>query len=192
MSVSRAARFAALIRVAALLGSARVFAHDIPRDVTVQAFARPEGRTFTLLVRVPLRAIMDIEFPRSERDYVDLEHVDPALRDAAMVWLARKVTLYEEGNLVGEPRIVSARMSLESDRSFGSYEEALAHLNGPALTNATSIFWEQGMLDVQFAYPIGSDRSRFAILMAFDRLGISVVTALRFLPPGGVVRASEL
>jgi hypothetical protein len=28
--------------------------------------------------------------------------------------------------------------------------------------------------------------------MAFDRLGITVVTALRFLPPGGVVRAYEL
>ena len=43
-----------------------------------------------------------------------------------------------------------------------------------------------------FDYPIQSDRSRFAIHMAFDRLGIRVVTALRFLPPGGVVRAYEL
>lgn len=192
MHVSRAARLAALFLIVALTCVARVSAHDIPRDVTVQAFAKPEDHTFTLLVRVPLKAIMDIEFPRREREYVDLARVDQSLRDAAMIWLARKIELYEEDTLLPEPRILSARMSLESDRSFASYEQALAHVTGPSLTNDTSIFWEQGILDVLFEYPIQSDRSHFAIHMAFDRLGISVVTALRFLPPGGVVRPYEL
>jgi len=44
---------------------------------------------------------------------------------------------------------------------------------------------------VLFEYPIRSDQSHFSIHMAFDRLGIRVVTALRFMPPG-VVRAYEL
>src|SRR6185295_8175850 len=123
MFQSRAARVAALFLLVFLTTAARVSAHDIPRDVTVQAFAKPEGQRFTLLVRVPLKAIMDIEFPRKERDYVDLERVDQSLRDAAMIWLARKIELYEEGNLVADPRIVSTRMSLESDRSFSSYEQ---------------------------------------------------------------------
>ena len=185
-------RVAALFVVVLLLPATRLFAHDIPRDVTVQTFAKPEGRTFTLLVRVPLKAIMDIEFPRKERDFVDLERVDQSLRDAAMIWLARKIELYEEDALLPDPRILSTRMSLESDQSFTSYEAALAHVTGPALTNSTSIFWEQGILDVLFEYPIRSDQSHFSIHMAFDRLGIRVVTALRFLPPGGVVRAYEL
>ena len=188
---SRTCRISLLIALL-LLPATRVFAHDIPRDVTVQAFAKPEGHSFKLLVRVPLKAIMDIEFPRRERDYVDLDRVDQSLRDAAMIWLARKVELYEEESLVADPRILSVRMSLESDRSFSSYEDALAHLNGPRLTNDTSIFWEQGILDVLFEYPIQSDQSHFAIHMAFDRLGIRVVTALRFMPPGGVVRPYEL
>ena len=192
MHVSRAARLAALFLIVALTCVARVSAHDIPRDVTVQAFAKPEDHTFRLLVRVPLKAIMDIEFPRRERDYVDLERIDQSLRDASMIWLARKIELYEEDALVPEARILSTRVSLESDRSFDSYEHALAHVTGPALTNDTTIFWEQGILDVLFEYPIRSDRSHFAIHMAFDRLGISVVTALRFLPPGGVVRPYEL
>jgi len=192
MHVSRAARLAALFLIVALTCVARVSAHDIPRDVTVQAFAKPEDHTFRLLVRVPLKAIMDIEFPRRERDYMDLERIDQSLRDASMIWLARKIELYEEDALVPEPRILSTRVSLESDRSFDSYEHALAHVTGPSLTNDTSIFWEQGILDVLFEYPIQSDRSHFAIHMAFDRLGISVVTALRFLPPGGVVRPYEL
>ena len=185
-------RVAALIVLVTLIPAARLFAHDIPRDVTVQAFAKPEGHSFKLLVRVPLKAIMDIEFPRKERDYVDLARVDQSLRDAAQIWLARKVELYEEDALLPDPSIVSTRMALESDRSFGSYEQALAHVTGPSLTNDTSIFWEQGILDVLFDYPIQSDRSHFTIHMAFDRLGIRVVTALRFMPPGGVVRPYEL
>ena len=63
-------------------------------------------------------------------------------------------------------------------------------MTGPALTEDTTIFWEQGILDVLFEYPIQSDRSHFCDPHgASTRLGISVVTALRFLPPGGVVRA---
>jgi len=192
MRMQRAARVAALFLIVSATFVARVSAHDIPRDVTVQALARPAGQHFQLLVRVPLKAIMDIEFPRKEGDYVDLDRVDQSLRDAAMIWLARKIELYEDDALVADPRIVSARMSLESDRSFESYDGAVAHVMGPALTNSTSIFWEQGILDVLFDYPIRSDRSRFAIHMAFDRLGIRVVTALRFLLPGGVVRPYEL
>jgi hypothetical protein len=192
MFLMRAVRVAALLLLVLVTSAARVSAHDIPRDVTVQAFAKPEGHSFKLLVRVPLKAIMDIEFPRKERDYVDLERVDQSLRDAAMIWLARKIDLYEEDALLPDPRILSTRMSLESDRSFSSYEQARAHVTGPSLTNDTSIFWEQGILDVLFEYPIQSDQSHFAIHMAFDRLGIRVVTALRFMPPSGVVRPYEL
>jgi hypothetical protein len=181
-----------LLLVALVFPAARLSAHDIPRDVTVQAFAKPEGRTLRLLMRVPLKAIMDIEFPRRERDYVDLSRVDQALRDAATVWLSNKIEIYEGDTLLENPRIVSTRMSLESDRSFGAYEDALAHVTGPTLPADTTIFWEQGLLDVLFEYPIQSDRSRFSIHAAFDRLALSVITALRFLPPGGVVRAYEL
>ena len=192
MGKQRAAGVAALFLIVSATFVARVSAHDIPRDVTVQAFAKPEGQHFQLLVRVPLKAIMDIEFPRKESDYVDLERVDQSLRDAAMIWLARKIELYEDDAPVADPRIVSARMSLESDRSFETYDGAVAHVMGPALTNRTSIFWEPGILDVLFDYPIHSDRSRFAIHMAFDRLGIRVVTAVRFMLPDGVVRPYEL
>src|SRR6266513_5706390 len=99
MHTRRAARGAALFLIVFATCVAQVSAHDIPRDVTVQVFARPEGHSFRLLVRVPLKAIMDIEFPRKERDYVDLDRVDQSLRDSAMIWLARKIELYEENTL---------------------------------------------------------------------------------------------
>src|SRR5215470_14328815 len=124
-------RVAALFVLMSLVPAKRLSAHDIPRDVTVQAFAKPEGHSFKLLVRVPMKAIMDIEFPRKERDFMDLARIDQSLRDASMIWLARKIELYEENALVSEPRILSTRVSLESDRSFTSYEQALAHVTGP-------------------------------------------------------------
>jgi hypothetical protein len=47
------------------------------------------------------------------------------------------------------------------------------------------------MLDVLFEYPIASDRSVFSLEPQFARLGLRVTTVLRFLPPGGGIRAFE-
>lgn len=184
--------FALAVAAALIIPAANVFAHDIPRDVTVHAFVRPDGGTLRMLFRVPLKSIMDVEYPRREREYVDLSRVDRSLREAARYWVASKVELYEGDALTPGPNIISARVSLESDPSFASYDQALAHVLGPPLPNDTTIFWEQGLLDVLFEYPIQSDRSNFSIHMGFDRLGLSVVTALRFVLPDGVVRAFEL
>src|SRR5205823_8474797 len=45
--------------------------------------------------------------------------------------------------------------------------------------------------DVLFEYEIHSDRSSFSIHPGLARLGLKVVTALQFVPPGGAVRAFE-
>ncbi len=84
---------------------------------------------------------------------------------------------------------MAALVSLESDRSFVSYEDALAHVTGPPLGETTDLVWNQAMLDVLFDYPIHSDRAAYSIHPALGRLGIRVITVLRFLPPGGAVRA---
>jgi hypothetical protein len=47
------------------------------------------------------------------------------------------------------------------------------------------------LFDVLFEYPIQSDQSRFSIRPGLERLAARVVTVLRFLPPGGAVRAYE-
>jgi hypothetical protein len=167
-------------------------AHDIPNDVTVQAFVKPEGHVLKVLMRLPLKAVTDVEFPHRERDFVDLSRITPSLRDAATLALSNNMEIYEGDRLLLNPRIESVRMSLDSDRSFLSYDTALAHVTGPALNPDTNIYWEQGILDVLFDYPIQSDRSLFSIHAAFDRFAQHTVTALRVLPPGGTVRAFEL
>jgi hypothetical protein len=166
-------------------------AHDIPNDVIAQTFVRPAGNRLQLLIRVPLKAIRDINFPERGPGYLDLARAEPMLADAAVLWISNFIDLYEGDALLPKPQVISTRLSLESDKSFGSYEQALAHVTGPSLPPDTNVVWNQTMLDVLFEYPIQSDQSRFSIDSKLARLGLRVVTVIRFLPPGGAVRAFE-
>jgi hypothetical protein len=87
--------------------------------------------------------------------------------------------------------VVATQISLESDRSFADYDTALAHVTGPPLSPETTVVWNQVMMDVLFDYPIQSDRSEFSIHPGLARLGLRVLTVLRFMPTSGVVRAFE-
>ena len=178
----------------AVFFAATLLAHEIPNDVTVQALLKPDGQRLRLLVRVPLIAMRDMDYPTPVRGsgLVELSKADPTLRDAATLWVADEIELYEEGNRLAYPRVAEVRASLPSERSFASYDEALAHLTGPRLPANTQFLWTQGMLDMLLEYPIQSDRSRFSIRLKLDRLGIRTLTVLRFLPPGGGIRAFEL
>jgi hypothetical protein len=166
-------------------------AHDIPVDVTAQIIARPAGQHLNLLVRVPIKAMRDIEFPMRGPGYLDLDHIDSRLNEAATLWVGNVIEVYEGDARLPNPEVLQTHVSLESDRSFTSYEDAIAHINGPRLPSSTELFWDQGMLDIHFDYPIQSDQSRFSIHPGLGRLGEHVVIVLRFQPPGGAVRAFE-
>jgi hypothetical protein len=166
-------------------------AHDIPIDITVQMFVKPSGHTLHVLVRVPLRAMRDTEYPVRGPGYLDLTKVDPALREAATVWLSNSIEVYEGNSPLPPPQLAAARVSLESDRSFDSYDDALAHVTGPKLLSDTQLIWDQSLMDVLFDYPIQSDQSRFSIHPGLGGLAVHVAIVLRFLPPGGAVRAFE-
>jgi hypothetical protein len=176
-------------------GSVALSGHDIPNDVTVQTFFKPDGNRLRLLVRVPLAAMRDMDYPKprgtTRGDLMDLGRAESTLRDASTLWISDFIDVYENGEPLGKPAVVAVRASLPSDRSFTSYEEALAHVTGPPLPADTEFVWAQGLLDVLFEYPIGSDRSRFSIDPRLARLGIRTLTVLRFLPPGGAVRGFE-
>jgi hypothetical protein len=185
-------RLLTAMAVLALAWPSSAFAHDVPSDVTVQAFLKPEGARLHLLVRAPLAALRDVGYPTRGPGYLDLARVDASLQHAAKLWIADPVALYEDDVRLPSPRIVAARVSLPSDRSFDNYENARAHVTGAPLPSETELFWSQGMLDAWLAYEIRSDASRFSIDPGFARLGLRVVTVLRFLPPDGSVRAFDL
>ena len=178
--------------VALLLIPAAVTAHDIPASVVVQGFVRPQGDRLRLLVRVPLGAMRDVEFPLRGDGLLDLPRADHMLRDAAMLWLAGDVAVYEGSRPVGPPVLAAVRVSLPSDRSFTTFESGLASVTGAPLPPDTTLYWNQALLDVLFEYPIQSDRSTFSIRPSLARLGARVVTVLRYQPPAGAERVFEL
>jgi len=183
------------VALLALAGSAPARAHDIPNDVTVQTFVKPDGSRLRVLVRVPLQAMRDIDYPKprdtTRGDLMDLSRADSTLRDASTLWISDFLDVYENGARLSKPRVAAVRAALPSDRSFSSYQEAFARVTGPPLPPGTEFVWSQGLLDALFEYPIQSDRSEFAIEPRLARLGIRTLTVVRFLPPGGGVRAFE-
>ena len=168
-----------------------VVAHNIPNDLTVQTFFRPEGQHLRLLVRVPLKAMRDVEFPQRGPGYLDLERADSILPDAVALWITGALNVFEDDTPLPKPSVLASRVSLLSDPSFATYDAAMAHILGPKLTNDTNVVWDQVLLDTVLQYPIRSDRSRFSIHSELARLGVRTVTVLRFLPPGGAIRAFE-
>jgi HupE / UreJ protein len=176
-----------------LVALARPSAHEIPNEVTVQTFLKPEGQTLVFLVRAPLNAMRDVDVPTRDNGFLDLARVGPTLGDAAMIWIGDFVELYEDGQLLPKPTaVVAARVSLPSDKSFASFDEARAHLQGAPLPDDTEIYWKDGLIDVRFEYPIRSDRSRFAIEPGLTRLGLNVNVVLRLLAPGSPERAFDV
>lgn len=167
-------------------------AHDIPNDVTVHAFLKPQEDRLHLVIRVPLRALRDIEFPKKGNTFLDIANADKELRVAAMVWVPSSLELYENDQRLENPILTAVRISLPSDRSFASYEAAVARLRDPPLPADTELPWDQGVLDASFEYPIQSAAGEFSVRPLLGRLGLRVLTNLRFLTVNGVVRPYEL
>jgi hypothetical protein len=166
-------------------------AHDIPADVKINIFFKPAGHTLELLVRLPLASLIDTDFPTRPDGTLDVARADDPIRGGIKVWLTDNIDVFENGKTLEKPRIAAALVSLPSDKSFTSFEEARAHVLGPPLSSDLGLYWSQIFVDVLLEYPIASDRSAFAVDLRVDRLGGSVNTALRFMPPDGAVRAFE-
>ncbi|WP_170135065.1 HupE/UreJ family protein [Acuticoccus kandeliae] len=176
---------------AALAASGRAQAHDVPADIRINGFVRPAGDQLQLLLRVPMRALLEVDFPKHGRGYLTISEAEQPLRNAVKLWLTDNIDVYEDGRLLPKPEVVRPRVSLPSNRDFTSFDTALAHLSDPPLADDLDLYWNQQMLDVLLAYPITSETSRFTIALGVEQFALRVETLLRFLPPGGGVRAFE-
>ena len=190
-SLIRPGAVAAIAASLVLALPGRQYAHDIPSSVAVLAFVKPQGDRLRMVMRVPLEAMRDVNFPLLGPGYLDIARSAPLLPGAAKVWLSEDMELYEDDARLDAPRIVATRISLPSDRSFASYDGALAHATSTPLPSDVQIMWKQAMLDVVLDYSIHSDRARFSIRPALARLGVRTTTVLRFLPATGGERDFE-
>ena len=163
-------------------------AHDIPSRVTVYAFVKPEANQLTALLRVPMEAFGEISFPLRGPGYLQFAEAEFHLDDAARVYITESLHFYENGVELTEKELRQTRVSLPSNRSFTSYEEAMANIQSPALDDSINLFWRQGVLDVLVTYPIQSDQSDFSVDPQLGTLSDQTTTVLRFLVPGGAER----
>jgi hypothetical protein len=161
-------------------------AHEIPPHVAVHTFVKPEGERLRVLVRAPLGAMRDIQFPETPDGFLDMRAVEPYLDTAVRQWILPGLQVFEDGRALPPARVAAARISLPSDRSFVSYDDALRHLTGPWVAQVTQLPWQQALLDVLLEFPIASTNAQFSMRPGFERLGVEVVTTLRFVTPGGV------
>jgi hypothetical protein len=171
----------------ALAPPASPAAHEIPSRVTVQVFVKPDGERLRVLVRAPLAAMRDIQFPETAGGSLDIARADPVVRAAVTQWILPVLQIFENGRALPQGAIAATRISLPTDRSFLSYDDALSHVTAAAgLPADTQLPWQQALLDTLLEFPIDSENSRFAIRPGVERLGVEVRTVLRFVTPDGV------
>ena len=166
-------------------------AHEIPADVTVQAFVKPDGGTVRMIVRVPLVSMRDYDFPVREPGYLIISDADPLIQGAAGEWIANYVQMYEGSELLARPVVAAVRIAISGDRAFRTYDEAIANVLSAPLSDNIELPPQQAMLDVLLEWSIMSEESDFSIDSRFAQLGIRTVTVLRFLPAGGAERAFQ-
>lgn len=160
-----------------------------PEIVNVKAFARVEGHQLDLLVRIPLAAVKDVQFPtRGDAGYLDLDAMKSMLPGAARYWISTGFDVFDNGVLVSRPTVAETRLSIDSDQSFDSYGTAAANLAGPGLPSTEDIFWDHVWLDARLRYPLSSVRPNLSIDPKLAALGVRVLTDLRYVEPSGEVR----
>ena len=171
------------------LGAAPLLrAHEIPERVAIQAYVQAEGTRLRLVLRVPLEAMRDVDFPLRTDGNLDLEKVRALLPDAARLWLANGIVLEADGVELTDARIVATRVSLPNDRAFERFDGAIAHVQGTPLDNREGIRWQQAMFDVLLEYPIASADARLVLRPNLAQLGIRTTSVLRIVRPDGPER----
>jgi hypothetical protein len=175
-----------------LVAQAVVIAHDIPDEIAVQSYVKPEQGRLQVLLRVPLLAVAEANLPKDGTGYLALAYVDTALREAANQ-ISNGIVFLEGDERLTRYEMANARISLPSDRSFDSFEGALARVRGARLPDATQVYYNQGFLDLELHFAIRSQDSPFSMRVLFGRgLANRTATYINFIRPDGGVRAFRI
>jgi hypothetical protein len=144
-----------------------------------------------MIVRAPLVAMRDYDFPVREPGYLQIAAATDLAREAADLWIADYVELLEESRSLGHPRVAAVRVAIPGDRAFTSYDRALANVQSVPLPPTIELPLQQAMLDVLLEWPVASDSARFSVDSRLAHLGQRTVTVLRYVTPSGAERAFQ-
>jgi HupE / UreJ protein len=178
-----------LIACVLLCSSVPAHAHDLPGKLTVLMYVKPQDSQLLVLLRVPMEALTEIEFPVRGQGYLDFDRAEPALKDAAHVYITENMRFFADRQDLGKPQLLKTRIAHAGDKSFVEFDSALAHINGLPQSNAEQIYWKQAFFDVLVSYSNVPATANISLDANLDRLGLETHTVLRFLPPHTPERA---
>jgi len=181
---------AVMLLIFGVIATEQSIADEIPSRVAVQAFIKPEGSQLNVLMRVPMDAFSEIDFPvQGSPGNLIISRARNALETAAYTYVLGAVRFYEDGVLLENVQLQTVRVSLPSDRSFSDYDLAIANINSAPLSDEINLYWRQGMLDILITYAVQSEESRFSVDPRLGGLGIETNTILRYVLTDGSDRA---
>src|SRR5215467_12650219 len=125
------------------LSSAATWAHEFKLDAVINAFVTVEPGEARLVIRAPLYLFKSSKFPVKNVE-VDVPQSGPAI-ERSLAAFQHDIVLFEDGRKLTASK-ASARLSLPSDRSFQTYDDALRHVAEPVEPD-TQIFIDQGYVD---------------------------------------------
>lgn len=167
-----------------LTAAAPLSAHEIPERVAVRAFVQHTGTVLRVLVRVPLEAMRDVDFPLRADGSLDLVRARTLLPEAAQTWIANSLAITADGATLAAPRISGARIALPNDRAFESVESARASfLHAPLESDV--IQWRQTLLDVALEYTVPAGDIRLELHPDFARLGVRTTSVIHVISSDG-------
>lgn len=183
----------ALLLAVALVMAATARGHDVAGQLRLHGFVQAEGERLRLVLRLPLELLLNVDLPKRGNGYLELAHVDGAVPRALQA-VTKGVVMLEDGRPLA-PAAGEARIALPDDRSFESFDKALAAVRHQRLPVTTEVYWNQGYFDALIEYRLrgGAAPPDLALDLQLapglrDRLRLD----LRVLTPGGAVRAYDI
>lgn len=167
-------------------------AHDIPASISLQAWVHADDSSVQMVVRIPLRALRDVEYPQRGPGYLDLPRAREAIEEGVLRWVPQAFELKVDGVAAPSAQLKAWRASLESERPYGSWRSARAHVESPALPDATLVPWDQVMVDVLLAWPVVAPLSALSIDPRIERFGLKVALSMQAELPDGRQRIWSL
>ena len=169
-----------LLAVVGLIAGARpALAHEFKLDAVISTFVTVGPGEAHMVVRAPLYLFKSVRFPIKNAE-IDIPQSGSAL-ERALSAIEKDLVLFEDGHPLTAAR-ASATLSLPSDRSFQSYEEAMKHVSEPIAPD-TQIYVDQGYVDAHIVYPLKTAAPELSIRStAAPELGDTLKLTVRFKP----------
>ena len=186
MNLHRLQRFLVLLAVLGGMFALPARGHEFKLDAVINAFVTVEQGEAHVVVRTPLYLFKSGRFPVKNVE-LDVPQAGAAM-ERALGALQKDLAIFEDGRRLTASR-ATGRLSLPSDRSFQTYDEALRHVAEPVASD-TQIYIDQGYVDAHIVYPLQSPNPELSIRStAGPEFGDALKVTVRYKPLEGEDRA---